>query len=577
MKIIKKQNRLITINKIAFICVISCLVILYSIHGIVSTEYFTKYISLPLYTIIPGVLIIFSIWALSRADKIQEITKKSLLFLVLAFVSWFTAEQTWNLYEHVLGIDPYPSVADFFYISAPILMFISLILFLQPYKNKIKRTDLIFASSLSVLILIPILNVTLETNSETEFFEIAIAVIYPIVDTVLLIPAIIAILISVREKKNVFWIMILIGIILFVIADHMFLFLVIYDEYYEGNPIDILWLSSYVIWAFTIYNLIHKSKKFKSNENGDSNGKYQPTRLTKYGINIALFLIIVTTIGVIIALNYFWSIQADNSFVLFFSFVLIMLLIVFSSIIILLNTKLTKLSDTRGSKVKELSNELVKTERLSAIGELAARLSHDLRNPLSVIKGSVEIISLRNKDKFTNKDNEAIQRINNAIIRMSNQIDDVLNYVKETPVEIKEISVLTCIKNSLNQIQLPRKIKAIMQENDINVFADEIRLEVVFSNLLRNAVEAIGDNTGTIEIKIQEDEKQVIIDIIDSGSGISDESIGKIFEPLYTTKQTGTGLGLVSCKNIIERHGGKITVKNNPTTFTITLPKNPMN
>lgn len=577
MKIIKKQNRLITINKIAFICVISCLVILYSIHDIVSTEYFTKYISLPLYTIIPGVLIIFSIWTLSRADKIQEITKKSLLFLVLAFVSWFTAEQTWNLYEHVLGIDPYPSVADFFYISAPILMFISLILFLQPYKNKIKRTDLIFASSLSVLILIPILNITLETNSETEFFEIAIAVIYPIVDTVLLIPVIIAILISVREKKNVFWIMILIGIILFVIADHMFLFLVIYDEYYEGNPIDILWLSSYVIWAFTIYNLIHKSKKFKSNENGDSNGKYQPTRLTKYGINIALFLIIVTTIGVIIALNYFWSIQADNSFVLFFSFVLIMLLIVFSSIIILLNTKLTKLSDTRGSKVKELSNELVKTERLSAIGELAARLSHDLRNPLSVIKGSVEIISLRNKDKFTNKDNEAIQRINNAIIRMSNQIDDVLNYVKETPVEIKEISVLTCIKNSLNQIQVPRKIKAIIQENDINVFADEIRLEVVFSNLLRNAVEAIGDNTGTIEIKIQEDEKEVIIDIIDSGSGISDESIGKIFEPLYTTKQTGTGLGLVSCKNIIERHGGKITVKNNPTTFTITLPKNPMN
>lgn len=513
---------------------------------------------------------------MSRANKIKEITKKSLLFLALAFVSWFTAEQTWNLYEHVLGIDPYPSIADFFYISAPILMFISLVLFLQPQKNKIKRTDVIFASSLSVLILIPILNITLETNSETEFFEILIAVIYPIVDTILLIPAIIAILISVREKKNVFWVMILIGIILFVIADHMILFLIIYDEYYEGNPVDILWLSSDVIWTFTIYNLIHKSKKFESNENGDGNGRYQPTRLTKYGINIALILIVGTTIAITIALNYFWNVQADSNFVLFFSFVLITLLVVFSSIIILLNSKLTRVLDTRGSKVKELSNELVKTERLSAIGELAARLSHDLRNPLSVIKGSVEIISLRNKDKFTNKDNEAIQRINNAIIRMSNQIDDVLNYVKETPVEIKEISVLTCIKNSLNQIQLPRKIKVIMQENDIKVFADEIRLEVVFSNLLRNAVEAIGDNTGTIEIKIQEDEKQVIIDIIDSGSGISDESINKIFEPLYTTKQTGTGLGLVSCKNIIERHGGKITVKNNPTTFTITLPKKPM-
>lgn len=552
---------------------ISSLSVLYLINNIVSIEYFSKYISLPVYTIIPGMLIILSIWALSRADKIQDISKKSLFFLVLSFVSWFAAEQTWNLYEHVLAIDPYPSIADFFYISAPILMFISLIIFLQSQRSKIKKTDVIFANVVSILILIPMLVMTFQSNSETEFFEITVAMIYPIVDTTLLIPAIIAILFSLRGEKNSFWAMILIGIIIFVIADDLFLFLVIYDGYYDGNPVDILWLSSYLVWTFAIYNLIHRSKKIENGQEQNDDYKYQTNRLTKYGINIALILIVCTTIAIIVVLNYFWSLQADSNFMLFFSLILITLLVVFSSIIVLLNSKLTKALEIKSVKINELSNELIKSERLSAIGELAARLSHDLRNPLSVIKGSVEITMLRNKETFSTQDNDAIQRINNAIIRMTSQIEDVLNYVKQTPIEKKDVSVLTCIKNSISEIPIPTKIKLTVQENDVWIYADEVKLEVVFSNLIRNAVEAIGNDVGSIEIKIQEDEKQVIVDIIDSGIGIKEDNINQIFEPLYTTKQTGTGLGLVSCKNIVEQHGGKISVKNNPTTFTIRLPK----
>ncbi|HET9008748.1 MAG TPA: HAMP domain-containing sensor histidine kinase [Nitrosarchaeum sp.] len=573
MEIIKKPNKFSTNNKIAFISVISSLSVLYLINNIVSIEYFSKYISLPVYTIIPGMLIILSIWALSRADKIQDISKKSLFFLVLSFVSWFAAEQTWNLYEHVLAIDPYPSIADFFYISAPILMFISLIIFLQSQRSKIKKTDVIFANVVSILILIPMLVMTFQSNSETEFFEITVAMIYPIVDTALLIPAIIAILFSLRGEKNSFWAMILIGIIIFVIADDLFLFLVIYDGYYDGNPVDILWLSSYLVWTFAIYNLIHRSKKIENGQEQNDDYKYQTNRLTKYGINIALILIVCTTIAIIVVLNYFWSLQADSNFMLFFSLILITLLVVFSSIIVLLNSKLTKALEIKSVKINELSNELIKSERLSAIGELAARLSHDLRNPLSVIKGSVEITMLRNKDTFSTQDNDAIQRINNAIIRMTSQIEDVLNYVKQTPIEKKDVSVLTCIKNSISEIPIPTKIKLTVQENDVWIYADEVKLEVVFSNLIRNAVEAIGNDVGSIEIKIQEDEKQVIVDIIDSGIGIKGDDINQIFEPLYTTKQTGTGLGLVSCKNIVEQHGGKISVKNNPTTFTIRLPK----
>ena len=538
-----------------------------------SIDYFSNYISLPMYTIIPGILIILSMWALTRTDKIESISKNSLLFLVISFISWFAAELTWNLFKHVLGIDPYPSIADFFYVAAPIFMCISLIVFLQPLQNKIKKTHVIFASLISILILIPILIVTFEANSKVTMLEIAIALIYPIVDAILLVPAIIAILVSVKIKKNLFWITILIGIIIFIIGDDLFLFLVINDQYYDGNPVDILWLTSYVIWSFSIYNLIHKSKKTKYNIEQNNNKINQTKKFEKYGINIVLGFIIVTTVIIVIALNYFWNLNADSNFMLFFSLILITLLVVFSSIIVLLNTKLSNAVEIKSIKIKELSTELVKTERLSAIGELAARLSHDLRNPLSVIKSSVEITMLRNNDKFSTQDKEVMQRINKAIVRMTNQIDDVLNYVKQTPIEKNKITLFTCIKNVIGWISIPTKIEITVKENDASVFADEGKLEIVFSNIIRNAIEAIGDNSGSIEIKIQDIGEQIIIEIIDSGEGIKEDNMNMIFEPLYTTKQVGTGLGLVSCKNIIEQHDGKITVKNNPTTFTITLPK----
>lgn len=573
METVKESNRFNMINKIIFISVIAIFLILYTINQMVSMEYFSDYISLPIYTIIPGTLIVLSIWALSRTDKIKDISKKSLLFLVMSFISWFTAELTWNLYEHVLEIDPYPSIADFFYISAPIFMFVSLIVFLQPLQNKIKKTHVIFASLISILILIPILNMTFEANSKVELFEIVIAMIYPIVDAILLVPAIIAILFSVQERKNSFLIMIVIGIVIFIVGDYLFLFLVIYDQYYDGNPVDILWLTSYVIWSFTIYNVIYKSKKIKYSTEQNSNKKEQTTKLNKYGINIVLGFIISTTIVILIAINYFWSLNVDGNFMLFFSLILITLLVILSSIIVLLNTKLANAMEIKSIKIKELSTELIKAERLSAIGELAARLSHDLRNPLSVIKSSVEITMLRNDDKFSMHDKEVIQRINKAIARMTNQIDDVLNYAKRTPIEKNKITISTCIKNVISWISIPTKIKITIQENDTDVFADEGKLEIVFSNLIRNAIEAIGDDTGSIEIKIQVIGEQVIIESIDSGAGIKEDNIDIIFEPLYTTKQVGTGLGLVSCKNIIEQHGGKITVKNNPTTFTMTLPK----
>ncbi len=115
------------------------IVILFVMNNLIGIENFSDYISLPLYIIVPGILVLLSILALTQSHKIKEISKWSLLFLALSFTASLEAEQTWNLYEHVLDIDPYPSIADFFYLSAPILMFVSLMIFLKPISNKIPK------------------------------------------------------------------------------------------------------------------------------------------------------------------------------------------------------------------------------------------------------------------------------------------------------------------------------------------------------------------------------------------------------------------------------------------------------
>jgi signal transduction histidine kinase len=102
---------------------------------------------------------------------------------------------------------------------------------------------------------------------------------------------------------------------------------------------------------------------------------------------------------------------------------------------------------------------------------------------------------------------------------------------------------------------------------------DYLKLETVLSNIVINAVQAIG-KIGQITISVEDKPDGIVISITDSGPGIPEKHLSKIFEPLFTTKPLGTGLGLASCDAIIKSHGGKISVTNNPTTFTIWLPKN---
>lgn len=223
-------------------------------------------------------------------------------------------------------------------------------------------------------------------------------------------------------------------------------------------------------------------------------------------------------------------------------------------------------------EVRNKTNKLMQAERLSAIGEISARLAHDLRNPLTVIKGTVEIVKAKSKSAETGFSEKQIEMMERAVSRMANQIDDVLDFVKIQTLHTTQNSILETIGLSVAKIKKSPELSINIVGENMELVYDTDKLEVVLDNIIMNAVEAINEK-GEVSIRTKDEKNEIIIEIEDSGSGVPQEIMTKIFEPLFTTKQRGTGLGLASCKRIIEQHGGSISVKTKPSIFALKLPK----
>ncbi len=223
--------------------------------------------------------------------------------------------------------------------------------------------------------------------------------------------------------------------------------------------------------------------------------------------------------------------------------------------------------------IGEIRTDLLKRERLSAIGELSSRLAHDLRNPLAIILNTIDLIKMKYDGKLPADILNQFLIIDRATSRMTFQLDEVLNFVRNAPLDIKKNSLLEMIQSSLFRIVIPDNIVLCLPKNDVEIYCDSRKVEAALSNLVMNAIQAI-ENEGDVIIRVVDYESTVQIDVEDSGPGMSEKTLKKIFEPLFTTKSRGTGLGLATVKNMIDEHHGDIKVSLNPTTFSITLPKN---
>ena len=218
--------------------------------------------------------------------------------------------------------------------------------------------------------------------------------------------------------------------------------------------------------------------------------------------------------------------------------------------------------------LEKIKRESANKEKLALIGDMTAKLSHDLRNPLTIMKNGLELFQMGLAEE---KKEENMRRIQNAVERISYEIESIMDFVRDNPLRKEQISLKRIVDLALESIEIPQNIQVEKEIPDITVDVDKNQIIKVFLNILKNSVEAM--KYGKITITAKTRTKTVEIEFADSGPGIPKDKLDKIFDTLFTTKTKGTGLGLASCKSLIEKHGGSISVKNNPTRFTVILPK----
>jgi PAS domain S-box-containing protein len=227
---------------------------------------------------------------------------------------------------------------------------------------------------------------------------------------------------------------------------------------------------------------------------------------------------------------------------------------------------------------KEMEQRLIKAERFASIGELAGQIGHDLRNPLTGIKSGAYFLRTKG-DKVSDADREMILAMMDNAIEDSNRIiNSLIDYSRELRLQLDKCTPKSLMLNALSKIQVPKRISILDHTTDgLEMFSDAPQMEKVFASIVQNAIDAIPEK-GTIEIQSDLIGSDVKITLIDSGVGIRENVLPKIFSPLITTKAKGMGMSLAICKRIIDAHGGKVIVESvvgKGTTFTITLPIKP--
>ncbi|MGI0065386.1 MAG: sensor histidine kinase, partial [Nitrosotalea sp.] len=172
------------------------------------------------------------------------------------------------------------------------------------------------------------------------------------------------------------------------------------------------------------------------------------------------------------------------------------------------------------------------------------------------------------------KNRNHILMMERAIARISHQLEEVLDYVLPRPLNLQTHSLHDILESAISKIDFGEVVLNVPKE-DLIIVCDGAKIEIVFTNLILNAVQAM-ERKGNIQVRINHTKYPITIEVEDTGPGIPKHLIEKMFEPLFTTRQIGTGLGLVSCKSIIEKHNGTIEIRTQiekGTTFIIKLPK----
>jgi len=233
------------------------------------------------------------------------------------------------------------------------------------------------------------------------------------------------------------------------------------------------------------------------------------------------------------------------------------------------------------SEIQALRKEIARSQRLASLGSLAAGVAHEIRNPLSSIKGFATYFKERNS--ADQKDVETAAIMIREVERLNRVVGQLLELARPVELIQKTITLKTFLKSSLTLIESRAAEKSIeitieVHNPTLTIQADPDRVNQVLLNLYLNAIDAMEPNRGTMTISARESagEPGVLVTITDNGVGIGKEDLPHVFDPYFTSKSTGTGLGLAIVHNIMEAHSGSVSVNSAPgvhTTFTLFFPE----
>ncbi|MBF0217342.1 MAG: HAMP domain-containing protein [Candidatus Omnitrophica bacterium] len=232
--------------------------------------------------------------------------------------------------------------------------------------------------------------------------------------------------------------------------------------------------------------------------------------------------------------------------------------------------------EDRTRELMEAQEKLLRTEKLATIGQLSGSIAHELRTPLSAIKGSGYFLRSLLKDLSEPRIIKHLNIIDSEIFSADRIISDVLFFGRMRPPMPAENDINTIIGEVLNCILIRNNIELVYARGAglPPVMIDDFQIKQVMNNVIDNAMQSI-EGAGKITVKTYAEPGWLVTEVSDTGCGIRKEDLGKIFEPLFSTKIRGTGLGLAICKNIMDMHRGVIDVASESgkgSSFYIKIP-----
>lgn len=238
--------------------------------------------------------------------------------------------------------------------------------------------------------------------------------------------------------------------------------------------------------------------------------------------------------------------------------------------------QLEEMVESRTRELERTQEKLIRSERLAAVGELASGVGHELRNPLNVIRNCVYLINMSLEDKTTPEIEDTLKLLDLQVDISNKIVSDLLDFTRVKPPSRSIVDLNTMVKDRISWADVPERIEVKYQLSNespkINVDSEQVGRAV--TNIINNAVQSISQK-GELRISTGANESFGWISFEDTGCGISGENLKKVFEPLFTTKPKGIGLGLAITKRMVEQNSGEIEVESTVgigTTFTLKLP-----